>query len=101
MEYIQDLQRQINNFIIPLISNEQLLYYINNIKQIFQDLDKNYIFNVKKIENVQTNDKIKNQIKFSSNDDDDNNNNDDNNNTNNNCYLASYAYMITNIILVA
>jgi len=78
MEYIQDLQRQINNYIIPLISNEQLLYYINNIKQIFQDLDKNYIFNVKKIENVQTNDKIKNQIKFSSNDDDDNNNNDDN-----------------------
>jgi len=77
MEYIQDLQRQINNFIISLISNEQLLYSINNIKQIFQDLDKNYIFNVKKIENVQTNDKIKNQIKFSTNDDD-NNNNDDN-----------------------
>ena len=77
MEYIQDLQRQINNYIIPLISNEQLLYYINNINQIFQDLDKNYVFNVKKIENVQTNDKFKNQIKFNTNDDDNSNNNDD------------------------
>lgn len=75
MEYIQDLQRQINNYIIPLISNEQLLYYINNIKQIFQDLDKNYIYNVKKIENVQRNDKFKNQIKFNT--DDNDNNNDD------------------------
>ena len=53
MDYIQDLQRQIDNYITPFISNEQLLYYIINVKQFFQDLDKNYIFNVKKIENLQ------------------------------------------------
>lgn len=77
MECIQDLQRQINNYIIPLISNEQLLYYINNIKQIFQDLDKNYVFNVKKIENIQTNEKLKNQIKFNTIDNNNNYNNDE------------------------
>ena len=62
MDYIQDLQRQIDNYITPFISNEQLLYYINNIKHIFQDLDKNYIFNVKKIENLQKNNQIKSNI---------------------------------------